>query len=134
MRVLIVFILFIVLVAALFGLRRALRRRRILSRPFPTAWRRILKINFPIYNRLPDRFKAELESCIQVFIAEKNFEGCGGLEITDEIAVTIAAQACLLLLNRKLSYYPKLSSILVYPSAFRRHVQDGVEFSKPEPV
>ncbi len=55
---------------------------------------------------------------MQVFIAEKHFEGCGGLDITDEIKVTIAAQACLLLLHRKTDYYPRLFSILVYPSAY----------------
>lgn len=55
---------------------------------------------------------------VRVFLAEKNFEGCGGLELTDEIRVTIAAQACLLLLHRKTDYYPQLTSILVYPSGY----------------
>ena len=53
-----------------------------------------------------------------MFIAEKSFEGCGGLILTDEIKVTIAAQACMLLLNRKSECYPKLYSILVYPSTY----------------
>lgn len=55
---------------------------------------------------------------MQVLLAEKNFEGCGGLELTDEIRVTIAAHACLLLLHRTTDYYPKLTSILVYPSGY----------------
>ena len=42
----------------------------------------------------------------KIFVAEKTFEGCGGLAITDEIKVTIAAQACLLLLHRETEYYP----------------------------
>ena len=53
-----------------------------------------------------------------MFLAEKNIEGCGGLELTDEIRVAIAAQACLLLLHRKTDYYPQLTSILVYPSGY----------------
>ena len=53
-----------------------------------------------------------------MFLAEKRFEGCGGLEITDEIQVTIAAHACILLLHRKTDYYPGLKTILVYPDAF----------------
>ena len=53
-----------------------------------------------------------------MFLAEKKFEGCGGLEITDEIRVTIAAQACLLLLHREPHYYPRLVSILVYPHPY----------------
>jgi Mlc titration factor MtfA (ptsG expression regulator) len=59
-----------------------------------------------------------LHARINVFLDEKRFEGCGGLEITDEIRVTIAAQACMLLLNRKTKCYPRLLSILVYPSAY----------------
>ncbi len=56
---------------------------------------------------------------MQVFLAEKHFEGCGGLQLTDEIRVTIAAQACLLLLHRATDYFPRLSSILVYPSTYK---------------
>ena len=52
-------------------------------------------------------------------MAKKRFVGCGGLELTDQIKLTIAAEACLLLLNRGWSVYPKLYSILVYPTAFR---------------
>ena len=53
-----------------------------------------------------------MESHIHVFLAEKRFEGCGGLQITDEVRVLIAAQACLLLLHRETNYYPALRSIL----------------------
>ena len=52
------------------------------------------------------------------FLAEKHLEGCGGLKLTDVIRVTIAAQACLLLLHRETEYYPRLVTILVYPSAY----------------
>jgi Mlc titration factor MtfA (ptsG expression regulator) len=55
---------------------------------------------------------------MQVFLAEKYFEGCGGLVLTDEIKVTIAAQACILLLHRDTDYYPRLVTILVYPHAY----------------
>jgi Mlc titration factor MtfA (ptsG expression regulator) len=67
---------------------------------------------------LPEADKKEIQGHILVFLAEKNFEGCGGLEMTDEIKVTIAAQACILLLHRETGYYPGLYSILVYPNAF----------------
>lgn len=60
----------------------------------------------------------QLHDLIRIFISEKNFEGCGGLVLTDEIKVVIAAQACLLLLNRNGGCYPKLFSVLVYPSAY----------------
>src|SRR5262249_5724802 len=53
-----------------------------------------------------------------IFLAEKQFEGCGGQEINDEVRVLIAAQACLLLLHRETDYYPELKTVLVYPSTF----------------
>jgi hypothetical protein len=53
-----------------------------------------------------------------VFLAEKHFEGCGGFEITDEVRVIVATQACMLLLNRETDLFPRLKTILVYESAF----------------
>ncbi|NNE08042.1 MAG: zinc-dependent peptidase [Gemmatimonadetes bacterium] len=97
---------------------RAARRARLMKLPFPDEWRAILEQNLPPYDRLPPELQERLHGRIHVFLAEKNFEGCGGLALTDEIRVTIAAQACLLLLNRKPSFYPKLDSVLVYPSAY----------------
>jgi len=73
------------------------------------------------YQILPAEDKAELRKHILVFLAEKRFEGCGGLQINDEIKVTIAAQACVLLLHRRTDYYPDLTTILVYPEAYVAH-------------
>lgn len=96
----------------------ARRRRRLRHRPFPDAWRAILKRRVPYVRALPADLQLQLKQHIQVFLAEKPFIGCAGLVITDEIRVTIAAQACLLILNRPTDYYPKLRQILVYPGAF----------------
>jgi hypothetical protein len=62
---------------------------------------------------------------MHVFLAEKHFEGCNGFEITDEVRVTIAGEACLLLLNRETKYYPGLVTILVYPAVFYAEVEDA---------
>lgn len=94
------------------------RRKRLADREFPQGWLRIIEKNVPLYSRLPPGDQVELRRRILVFIGEKRFEGCRGLKITDEIKVTIAAQACVLLLHRKTDYYPGLSTILVYPRAF----------------
>ena len=102
----------------MFGLFRNRRRERLRSEPFPPAWLAIIERNVSIYYRLPEADQRELQGHIQVFLAEKHFEGCGGLELTDEIKVTIAAQACLLLLHRETGYYPRLITILVYPHAY----------------
>jgi Mlc titration factor MtfA (ptsG expression regulator) len=99
-------------------LSRLAKRKRLLAMPFPEQWVRIVRKNVPLYNRLPDSLKQQLHGLVNVFLAEKNFEGCRGLEITDEIKVTIAAQACMLLLNRKTSYFKKLHTILVYPHTY----------------
>jgi Mlc titration factor MtfA (ptsG expression regulator) len=94
------------------------RRRRVRARPFPQEWRRILRERLPLYRRLPADLQRQLRDHIQVFVAEKEFIGCRGREITDEVRVTIAAQACLLVLNRNTGYFPRLRQILVYPGAF----------------
>ncbi len=98
--------------------RKSLRRRKLAGRAFPKAWRAILKRRLPYFRVLPADLQLQLKRHIQVFLAEKHFVGCNGLQITDEIRVTIAAQACLLLLNRNTDFYPRLRQILVYPEAF----------------
>lgn len=103
------------------------RRRRVRARPFPTAWDQFLSAHLPFYRSLPDELRRQLRGHIQVLMAEKQFIGCAGLEPTDEMRVTIVAQAALLLLNRATEYYPKLTSILIYPAAFvtRHESRDG---------
>ncbi|HJV94792.1 MAG TPA: zinc-dependent peptidase, partial [Albitalea sp.] len=95
------------------------RRERLRSAPFPLAWRRILRRRVPAVARLPADLQRQLKRHIQVFLAEKPFIGCQGQAITDEVRVTIAAQACLLLMGHtRPDYYPRLRQILVYPDAF----------------
>src|SRR5258708_9702882 len=103
------------------------RRKDIRARPFPAAWREILRRRVPYFRLLPRALQRQVEGHIQVFIAEKAFTGCAGQEISDEVRVTIAAQACLLILNRRTDYFPNLRDILVYPGAFI------IERLRPEP-
>ena len=102
----------------LFSLFRSRKRERLRAAPFPDDWRRTIERNVPIVLRLSPADRQELFGHVQVFLAEKHLEGAGGLELTDEIRVTIAAQACLLLLHRDTDYYPLLKSIIVYPSTY----------------
>ena len=95
------------------------RRSLIRARPFPAAWRRIMRNRVPLAARLPSDLQIRLRRHILVFLAEKPFIGCQGQAITDEVRVTIAAHACLLLLGQERpDYYPRLRQILVYPDAF----------------
>jgi Mlc titration factor MtfA (ptsG expression regulator) len=96
------------------------RNNWIKSKPFPKKWDSLLAVNLPIYSSLNTEEKRRLQKLIQLFITKKRFVGCAGLTITDNMKVTIAAEACLLLLNHpKTAVYPKLYSVLVYPGAFR---------------
>ncbi|MFC4655974.1 zinc-dependent peptidase [Rheinheimera marina] len=97
---------------------RRYRRHHLMQQPFPHAWRQILKQRMPYFRALPADLQLQLKKLIQVFVAEKHFVGCAGLEVTDEMRVTIAAQACLLMLNKPAHFYPKLRQILIYPGAF----------------
>jgi Mlc titration factor MtfA (ptsG expression regulator) len=92
------------------------KRAKILQQPFPDEWRHILVEQVRPYQLLVAEERQQLEQLTQVFLAEKTFEGCQGLEITDEIRVVIAGHACLLLLGLVHDYYGRVSSILVYPS------------------
>jgi Mlc titration factor MtfA (ptsG expression regulator) len=106
--------------AALVGYewRRRIRRLRLFHAPFPQDWRDYLVRAVPWYSRLPQHLRGQLHGLVNVFLAEKHFEGCQGLTVTDEMRVGIAAEACLLRLNRPTHVFPKLRSILVYPSAY----------------
>jgi MtfA peptidase len=95
-----------------------MRRKRLKCAPFPPAWELLLEARVPLYGSLPEQDRVELKGAIQVFLAEKSFEGCGGFVITDEVRLTVAAQACLLLLHRETDFYPGLSSIVIYPREY----------------
>ncbi|MBU2872332.1 M90 family metallopeptidase [Colwellia sp. E2M01] len=110
------------------------KRNNIKKLPFKKEWRKIIQKRMPYFKQMPTDLQLQLKQHIQVFIAEKEFVGCNGVEITDEIKITIAAQACLLLLNRKTNYYPKLKTILIYPGAFTKvqnqQAVDGTQQTK----
>lgn len=96
------------------------RRRQLLREPFPREWWEHLQHNLPLYRSLPPPLQIRLRDLVRIFVAEKEWVGCNGLELTDEIRVTIAAQACLLLLGfDDLDFcYDGVATILVYPGAF----------------
>lgn len=93
------------------------RRARLRAQPFPGPWRQVLQ-RLPFVQRLPADLQLQLKAHIQVFLAEKPFIACGGIDLTDTMRVTIAAQACMLLFGRDTGYFPNLRQILVYPGPF----------------
>ncbi len=103
---------------------RRLDRAQVLAEPFPEAYRALIRARVPLAEYLTGEERSKLEALVRVFVSEKNFEGAGGLELTDEMRVVIAARACLLLLHRvelDSPLYPDLASIVIYPSTYRSH-------------
>lgn len=116
--ILITVVLLVVIVSTVRRTNRNAVRNAVIAQPFPLEWDVILRKNLSPYEKLSGVLREELQKNIKIFLVEKTFEGCGGLELTDEIRVTIAAQACMLLLNRPARVYPRLTTILVYPSTY----------------
>lgn len=95
------------------------RRAQLKREPLTPEERALIEKNVPYLERLNPTDRAELAGLVRIFLDEKTFEGCGGLELTDEMKLTVAAQACLLLLHRDTDIYPNVDAILIYPSAYR---------------
>lgn len=111
----------LVLAVGIIVLRRILRNKRrakLMATPISDEWVAIIEANMPFYKHLPGQLQRQLCGLVNVFLDEKRFEGCSGQEINDQVRLTIAAQACVLLLNRKTNFYPKLKTIYVYPTTF----------------
>lgn len=99
--------------------RDALRREGISA-----AEAEFLTRTIPLVALLNDGERHRLQGDMGIFLAEKRFEGCGGLKINREMELTIASQACLLILNMDTDYFPRCTSILVYPTGFLGYEAD----------
>jgi hypothetical protein len=106
------------------------RRQRLRATPLPAAARALLHSRLALYRRVPDGLRPRLDALISEFVGDKEFIGCQGLTVTDEMRYVIAAQASLLLLGRNDLGYDHLRSVLLYPSQFIVpevwHDDDGV--------
>lgn len=101
------------------------KRKQIMALETPKKWVDYIKSNVAIYHFLPKPLQQELLRHVNVFLSEKYFSGHAGLEVTDEMRVTIAAQACMLLLNRKHNYFTHLKTIMIYPGGFKNPNHEG---------
>jgi Mlc titration factor MtfA (ptsG expression regulator) len=106
---------------------RARRRRRLLRKPFPPAWEEIVRRNLGLYSLLTPAEQGRLRAIVRVLVAEKRWVGCAGLRVTNEMRVTIAAAAAVLILARPNDWYEPVGSILVYPTLFEVPDQDEHE-------
>jgi hypothetical protein len=116
-----VFLLVLAIIATTLIYRRWSRRQslqRLLSQPLSEDHRVMVATQVPIVAKLPENLRGKLEGKINRFLEQVQFTGCNGLEITEEIKVAIAAQACLLVVNTE-TWYDHLTTVLVYPGAFK---------------
>lgn len=109
----------------MFGILRKFRRRRLLKLPFPETWRPILDSKIPFFRSLGDNERETFLDYLKIFAWEKHFFGAKGFEITEEVKVVISACAVRLVLFLDLSYYDRLTEIIVYPQAFQHPNEKG---------
>ena len=117
--------------AALAALTRWLRRA---PTPIPDALWHDTLARYPFLQRLSADQRQRLQRLATHFIARKRFTGAHGLEVTDAMAVAVAAQACLPLLHlgpaerpeAALTWYDDFVTIVLHPddAVARRRVMD----------
>jgi Mlc titration factor MtfA (ptsG expression regulator) len=106
---------------------RAARHRHAAAMPLAATRLAAVERNVPLRARLPPDLRVRLDGLAAAFAAEKTFVGCNGLVVTDDMRITIAAHACVLVLGRPHDLYPSLQSILVYPTPFWVEEEDEDE-------
>jgi len=116
----------------MFGLIRAWKRRRLARRPFPPDWLPHIEEHVGFYRFLPQELHARFLELLKVFVWEKHFIGAGGMEITDEVRVVLAAAAVRMVLYLDLSYYDRLTEIIVYPSHYQHPEDEDVIFGEAQ--
>jgi MtfA peptidase len=102
------------------------RRKRTLSTPWPSAWDSILSDNVGHFARLSADEKIKLRNTTRIIISEKHWEAHDGLVMSDEIKVTIAATAALLLLGVEGFYFDHVNTVIVFPRPIRRESRQGL--------
>ncbi len=107
----------------LFPWGQAARRERLTQSPWPPEWNSILAKTVHPWVLSVEQL-AKWRQIIRILVAEKGWQGCDGFTVTDEVKVTIASQAALLLLKMPHDYFARVRSIVVFPSEFDLPMND----------
>ncbi|MFT3693892.1 MAG: zinc-dependent peptidase [Kofleriaceae bacterium] len=110
------------------------RRKHLLETPFPDAWTTVLETEVAAYLLLDEGEQKHLRDLVQVFVAEKYWEGGADFEITDEVKVVIGGSACQMLLGRDHDLFARVGSIFVYPTTVMIPAQPVGVFTFPRGV
>ncbi|WP_379547906.1 zinc-dependent peptidase [Qipengyuania sp. DSG2-2] len=105
---------------------RRLNRQELLAKPLTPQQRAVVERLVPLVRRLPQPLRLKLEGKMNLFLDQITFRGLNELEVSEEMKLSIAAQACLLIVNSP-AWYDTLRNVLIYPSAFltNRNAHDG---------
>jgi hypothetical protein len=101
------------------GILKSWRRERVLEEnPLrDRVWRRIIE-DRPLFDGLSEQELARLKELAALLLYDKQIHGAAGQEVNDEVRLTIAAQACLPILNLGIEYYSGWVEVIVYPDQF----------------
>ena len=109
----------------MFAFIHRIQRRLRRDKPFPPGWLEILESQVPFYNQLDEQLRPRFLTMLKLFIWEKHFVPAADMQITDQVKVVIAAAAVRLVLHRDLSYYDRLTEIVVYPYVYQHPDENG---------
>lgn len=123
MTIVLIFVIVVLGASAYLYLLRQETRKRLLSEGLSDRQRSIIAEQVPLTRKLPFEIQKKLEGKINLFLDQVEFTGCKGLNVTEEMKLSIAAQACLLVVNRDF-WYDHLTTILIYPHAFKSRHQE----------
>ncbi len=103
----------------IWGKIKSIFRSRKASVEFQAEWVEYLEQSLPMYSLIPDDLKLKVHGKISQFIGSTYFKACNGLELTDEMIVSVAGQACMLIVNHDGEPYPNLKRVYLYPTTFK---------------
>ena len=103
----------------MFSFLRSWKRKRLIKRSVPVEWYSYLDKYIPFYSKLTPRQKERFLNDLKIFVGEKKYFGAKDFEITDEIKVVVAAAAVRLTLFLDISFYDRLTEIIIYPFDYK---------------
>ena len=114
--------------------KRQWQQEVLASRLTDEEWR-IIRAQVPLIRKLPPSLKEPFEGKVALFLNQVDLVGCDGLEVTDDMALSIAGQAALLVVGTE-AWYKHLTTVLIYPGAFKskQTLQDGYVVTEEEVV
>ncbi len=118
----------------MFGWLKRRKRRRIAEQPWPAQWSQVLTLNVRQYRVADEQLRLRWQDVTRIIVAEKYWEGCDGLAINDEIRVTIAAQAAMMVLGVQDFYFDNVRTILIHPAFQRATMRDGMVVEEGRPL